>query len=70
VELKAALSIVDEIRGRIKPLKVKLVPLAEMEASICCIKSRGKYFPEYAPDLRDQEFCESFFEKMASELKG
>ena len=69
-EIKAAMAQVNEIRSRIKPLKSSLVPLAEMEASICNIPSRAKYFTEYAPPMREEQFCDAFFEKMAAELKG
>jgi predicted nucleic acid-binding Zn-ribbon protein len=61
-EYQEAIEQLNIVKAKIKPLKERLSPLAEMQASIASRKSRVKYFPEFATrnydDSKDKEFLE------------
>ena len=61
-EYQAALEAVNAVKAKIIPLKRRLSPLSELQASIASRKSRAKYFPQFATrnfdSSRDAEFLE------------
>lgn len=67
-EMKEALDVVNGIKSRIRAVKPKLIPLAEMKAGLANINSRNKYFPEYLGRFDDQAKKDEFIKFVESNI--
>lgn len=69
-EMKEALEVVNTVKDKIRAVKPKLVPLAEMRAGVANINSRNKYFPEFLGRFDNAEKKAEFIEYVESNLKA
>lgn len=67
-EMKEALDVVNVIKTKVRAVKPKLVPLAEMKAGLANINSRNKYFPEFLGRFDDQAKKDEFIKFVESKI--
>lgn len=68
-EMKEALDVVNGIKNKIRAVKPKLVPLAELKAGVANVNSRNKYFPEFLGRFDNQEKKDEFIAYVKEQIK-